>query len=680
MIRIIIFILFFSVAINSISAQQVNLDSLKAELSLSKNDTATLFILAKITDAYSEINFDSVQVYAEKLVEITKKLNLLLDQTTALSNIGYALMNKGNYSRALQYLIKTFTIVEDPVSEKNVLPSQYPPIDEFSDRTLSPRMQRLMTLSRTMQYAGILYFNAGNFKKAIEYYKSSLQVPEQTGNYRLLSITYATMGRTYLAMKKNDSALYYLQKAYEDAKRVNYNRFIGSILLNIGRVYQTTKNLDSAEHYFRLALIESHEHAYLRGVAASNLLLAEIHKQTGFPDSNLFYLRNALAAAHDLSAPDLYSRSYKALADHFKTVKNNDSAVKYQSLYITINDSIFNSRQTQQFQNIDFDEQQRQQQIEATKAEYRAKLRTNLLLVGLAIFLFIAVVLWRTSLQRKQANQLLSRQKKELETALTTLQATQKQLIQSEKMASLGEMTAGIAHEIQNPLNFVNNFSEVNTELVEEMKNELLTGNLKQATEIAEDIKQNNEKITYHGKRADSIVKGMLQHSRGGTALKELTDINNLADECLRLCYHGMRAKEKSFNVKTETNFDKSLDKINIISQDIGRVLLNLINNSLYSVSEKKNQNPDNYEPLVSVSTGKMKDKVVIKVRDNGIGIPKNVVDKIFQPFFTTKPTGQGTGLGLSMSYDIITKGHNGELTVETKEGEFAEFTIILPV
>jgi signal transduction histidine kinase len=245
-------------------------------------------------------------------------------------------------------------------------------------------------------------------------------------------------------------------------------------------------------------------------------------------------------------------------------------------------------------------------------------------------------------------------------------------------MASLGELTAGIAHEIQNPLNFVNNFSEVNAELIEELKNELKSGKNDEAILIADDIRDNEQKINHHGKRADAIVKGMLQHSRISTGQKELTNINTLADEYLRLAYHGMRAKDNFFNVNIKTDFDESIEKIKIIPQDIGRVILNLITNAFYAVNEKKKQQPDSYEPTVTVSTKRLEGKVEIRVEDNGNGIPQKVLDKIFQPFFTTKPTGQGTGLGLSLSYDIV-KAHGGEIKVETKEGEWTEFIVSLP-
>jgi signal transduction histidine kinase len=291
----------------------------------------------------------------------------------------------------------------------------------------------------------------------------------------------------------------------------------------------------------------------------------------------------------------------------------------------------------------------------------------------------------------------LTRQKEALQQTVLELKSTQDQLVQSEKMASLGELTAGIAHEIQNPLNFVNNFSDLNTELITEMKEALAKGDLEEAKALANDISENEKKINHHGKRADSIVKGMLQHSRSSNGLKEPTDINGLSDEYLRLAYHGLRAKDKSFNAIMKTEFDPKLTasahgkgKVNVIPQDLGRVILNLITNAFYAVNEKKKILGANYEPTVTVGThfipgvagtsNKLSTAwVEIKVQDNGNGIPLQVRDKIFQPFFTTKPTGQGTGLGLSMSYDIVTKGHGGSLSMDSKEGEGTTFTIRIP-
>jgi len=290
-----------------------------------------------------------------------------------------------------------------------------------------------------------------------------------------------------------------------------------------------------------------------------------------------------------------------------------------------------------------------------------------------------AILLEETIEELEQKRKAIEETNTALQKSLEELKAAQAQLIQSEKMASLGELTAGIAHEIQNPLNFVNNFSEVSTELVDEMNEEIDKGNLEDVKQIAQDLKQNLGKINHHGKRAGDIVKGMLQHSRSSSGIKELTDVNALADEYLRLAYHGLRAKDKTFNAAMKTDYDESIGLIKIIPQDIGRVVLNLITNAFYAVTERKKLAVEGYEPVVTVTTKKFSDRVEVHVKDNGTGIPQKVLEKIFQPFFTTKPTGQGTGLGLSLSYDIV-KTHGGELKVETKEGEGAEFIISLPL
>ena len=273
-----------------------------------------------------------------------------------------------------------------------------------------------------------------------------------------------------------------------------------------------------------------------------------------------------------------------------------------------------------------------------------------------------AILLEETIEELEQKRKAIEETNSALQKSLEELKAAQAQLIQSEKMASLGELTAGIAHEIQNPLNFVNNFSEVCNELIDEMREQMENGNAEEAKAIANEIKMSLEKINLHGKRADGIVKSMLQHSRTSTGKKEPTDINVLADEYLRLAYHGLRAKDKSFNAAIKTDYDESIGLVKIISQDIGRVILNLITNAFYAVMEKKKLHPAGYEPTVTVSTKKIDNKIIVEVKDNGTGISQKAIDKIFQPFFTTKPTGQGTGLGLSLSYDIVTKGHGGEL------------------
>jgi signal transduction histidine kinase len=360
---------------------------------------------------------------------------------------------------------------------------------------------------------------------------------------------------------------------------------------------------------------------------------------------------------------------------------NSKEALRYLKIANAAKDSLYSFQKIQSFRSISFEEKERQNELAVANLSYKNRIRQYVLLAGIGLLLFIALVLYRNNRTKQKANIILNEQKNKIGATLLELRSTQSQLVQREKMASLGELTAGIAHEIQNPLNFVNNFSEVNTELIDEASQEIDKGNIDDVKILLNDIKDNEEKINHHGKRADAIVKGMLQHSRTSTGVKEPTDINSLCDECLRLSYHGLRAKDKSFNANMKTDFDKMIGKINILPQDIGRVVLNLLTNAFYAVDEKKTlrqaQGDSHYAPTVSVSTKKIADKVEIKVSDNGNGIPQKVLDKIFQPFFTTKPTGQGTGLGLSLSYDIV-KAHGGEIKVDTKEGEGTEFTIIL--
>jgi len=278
-----------------------------------------------------------------------------------------------------------------------------------------------------------------------------------------------------------------------------------------------------------------------------------------------------------------------------------------------------------------------------------------------------------------QKNEQLLKAKEQIEETLKELKEAQAQLIQSEKMASLGELTAGIAHEIQNPLNFVNNFSEINTELLEELREEIETGKTEEVNALVKDLIENEEKINFHGKRADAIVKGMLQHSRSSKGQKDLTDINALADEFLRLSYHGLRAKDKSFNATLKTDFDQSLPKMNVVAQEIGRVILNLFTNAFHAVSDKKKVlNGSDFDPTVKVSTKNFEEHIEIIISDNGNGIPESVRQKIFQPFFTTKPTGQGTGLGLSLSYDIM-RSHGGQIQVESEPESGAQFKLIIP-
>ncbi|MEJ7695030.1 ATP-binding protein [Daejeonella sp.] len=389
---------------------------------------------------------------------------------------------------------------------------------------------------------------------------------------------------------------------------------------------------------------------------------------------------SSLLAAYDESVEvDVKSLQLKYLKElGFFYQKNEPAlALQYLAKYFELNRSMEENKSLKvaQFELEEQDKKQNQHitTLKQERAVQEATIKQRNIILWTSLGALLLIVASALFLYRQ-----LSINKK----VLASLRKTQTQLIQSEKMASLGELTAGIAHEIQNPLNFVNNFSEVSVELLEEMEIQLANDDKEEALAIATDVKQNLEKISHHGKRADSIVKGMLQHSRSGSTSKEPTDINALADEYLRLAYHGLRAKDKSFNAELITNFDQALPKILVFPQDVGRVLLNLYTNAFYACNERSQsaQPEEGYKPVLELTTSAEDGFVVIKVRDNGTGIPDNIKDKILQPFFTTKPTGQGTGLGLSLSYDIIVKAHDGTIHIDSKEGRFTEFIVRLPL
>ncbi|MBL0233391.1 MAG: hypothetical protein IPQ08_06970 [Chitinophagaceae bacterium] len=435
---------------------------------------------------------------------------------------------------------------------------------------------------------------------------------------------------------------------------------------------------DSAFFYAYQSIAINKADNYLRSLVFSYYGVSFLFGRQNIKDSCLFYAKKTLETARITGLPGSLLAAYQVLSGANQLSNNIDSAFKYERLSNKLNDSLKNARigSLTNYQKFAFNEQLRLKKLDEEKTAYANKMNMAGLIAVLGVIFLIAIILFRNNRQKQKANSIL-------ETTLSDLRSTQSQLVQSEKMASLGELTAGIAHEIQNPLNFVNNFSEVNMELVDELQTELKAGKIEEAISISNDIKENQEKINHHGRRADSIVKGMLQHSRSSNGQKELTDINALCDEYLRLAYHGLRAKDKSFNASINTDFDNSIVTVPLIPQDMGRVILNLINNAFYAVDDKKKSIQAveaglDYNPTVTVTTKRVNGKIEIRVTDNGKGIPAKVVDKIFQPFFTTKPTGVGTGLGLSLSYDIV-KAHAGEIRVETKENEGTTFIIELP-
>ncbi len=648
-------------------------DNILNELKITSNDTIRMMLSRDLANFYSELNFDSSIYYGEQVLQVSRKLNFKLWEANALYITALCFTRYGNYPKALEAYSMAKKLAEDEGSEKNI-----PHIEYFTSNN-NPLHARLIVLTNILNDFGGLYAFTGNYEKNLSLKYKAIKIAESIDDKVTLSVVFANLGYDFFVNGKIDSAALFEYKAMQYANEAGFELYNGFYFVIMGHIWLQKSNYDSSEYYFKKGIHASFDQNVYTATAANYNGLTKLHAQKKQYDSSIFYAKETLRfAKSNILLGDLIGL-YRALAFFYNIQNKPDSAYKYLSLSVPLNDSLTNGEKEnlRKYQAMGFDEQLHLQELEKEKAATKNKVRIYSLLGGLCVLIIVGLILYRNNLHKQKAN-------KVLEETLSNLKSTQSQLIQSEKMASLGELTAGIAHEIQNPLNFVNNFSEVNAELIDEMVDEVKKGNATEAEAIANDIRQNLEKITHHGKRADAIVKGMLQHSRSSNGQKEPTDINALADEYLRLAYHGLRAKDKSFNATLKTDFDETIGKINIIPQDIGRVILNLITNAFYVVNEKNLSAATalaavKYEPTVSISTKKINNKIEIKVEDNGNGIPQKVLEKIFQPFFTTKPTGQGTGLGLSLSYDIV-KAHAGELKVKTKEAEGTEFIIQLPL
>lgn len=650
--------------------QHNKLDSLHITLKYAENDSVQMEAYQKLNWYYQEVNRDSAIYYSDHALPIAKQLNLKLHEAEILDSKAYIYMHLGNYPKSLETFLQALKIAQDPSSEKDTYN-----LSRNSIR-LTPRNYRLTILSSIHHNMGHLNGRTGNPNKQILHYRETESISESIRDTNQLALVNMNLGWAYSTLDKIDSAIYFVKKSlvFWSALPFDQRKYEGLSLNELGDYYQLQGKSDLAMDALIKSVRVNNEQNNLAFLGESYISLGNLYNTINKPDSGLFYAWKGLETFKAVGLPSGMAKAYGLLSLLYDMQNKTDSAFAYSKLATVLKDSlnIVEQKNLQAFQNVGFDEQLRLEELEKEKIQTQNRIRTYGMLAGLAVFLIVGLILYRNNRQKQNAN-------KVLESTLADLKATQSQLIQSEKMASLGELTAGVAHEIQNPLNFVNNFSEVSNELIDEMNEELTKGDIEEAKAIANDVKQNLEKINHHGKRADAIVKGMLQHSRSSSGVKEPTDINALCDEYLRLAYHGLRAKDKSFNATMKTEYDESIGNINIIPQDIGRVILNLITNAFYVVNEKSKQDIEGYEPTVSVSTKKEGTNVLISVKDNGNGIPQKVFDKIFQPFFTTKPTGQGTGLGLSLSYDIV-KAHGGELKVETKEGEGSEFIIQLPI
>ncbi|MDN3657276.1 ATP-binding protein [Ferruginibacter paludis] len=662
--KIILFIVFIFF-LNSFGYGQKNNTSsyqtidLKQELEKAGTDTSRALIWAGLSYEYAYSDFDSSLLYAEKALKLSEKIDFARGKANALIGFGNLYLRQGNYPEALQYAFKALELSEKFHFKR--------------EKAIS-----LLELGYTYQDLSDYTLSLAFSLKARALFKGN-----SWGGYNVENEIAIT--NTYMATNKKDSALLCMQNLYDDTQN---KKTLAIILEVLGNIHTSLGNYTTAKEYLQRAISIDTKDNDLYSLIWANNSTAKLYKALNQPDSTIYYAIKGQTLAENIQLNEGILINSLLLATEFET-RDVAKALYYRKIYETMYIKMYGQDKIIALQKTLAEQQERERQVTENIKANEIRLKQFGFTGGLAILLLAALLLYRNNRLKQKAN-------KVLEKTLRDLKDTQSQLIQSEKMASLGELTAGIAHEIQNPLNFVNNFSEVNTELIEELKFEKLKVNNERdeqlENELLNDIAENSKKINHHGKRAEAIVKGMLQHSRTSSGQKELTSINALADEYLRLSYHGLRAKDKSFNAVLQTDFDESIGNINIIPQDIGRVLLNLYNNAFYAVNEKQKAESlthktedKTYEPVVTVTTQRTGaplgdgGKVLISVKDNGNGIPQKIVDKIFQPFFTTKPTGQGTGLGLSLCYDII-KAHGGEIRVETKEGEGTVFIMQLPI
>jgi signal transduction histidine kinase len=656
--KVFLLILFAGMVLIS-NAQYQRADSLRQLLEKAPRDTNRVEMLLEIADIYYFSKPDTSLLFSIKALDLSREIHSTVGIVLALNRAGESLRFLGDYPASLKM--------------------------QFEALQLNRQSKDLAGEATSLGYIGFTYIEFKEYRQALQYLLQANKINQQISRKMPSVLVISNIGNAYYLLKKPDSAMYYLQQAYK--------KFLGlktappalksNVLTGLGNVYAAIGKKDSALLYYHTALLNSKLSNDKLNLSKILKKIAEIYESVQQYDSSLNYARQAFVTSQKVAQKLEVLETSNLLVKLYRKAKNPDSAFFYQDIAIATKDSLYGPEKFKQLQLLMLQEQEQQQKILHEQERLSNKIKYTALFAGLGVLFVIGVILYRNNRIKQSANKKLQQQKQQIETTLQDLKDTQKQLIQSEKMASLGELTAGIAHEIQNPLNFINNFSEVNTELIEELRGERskVKGerNEQFEDEILSDIKENEQKINHHGKRADAIVKGMLQHSRASSGKKEPTDINVLADEYLRLSYHGLRAKDKSFNANFKTEFDESIGKIEVVPQDIGRVLLNLYNNAFYAVNEKKKQMNGTFEPTIEVSTKRVGDKVEISVKDNGMGIPQKILDKIFQPFFTTKPTGQGTGLGLSLSYDIV-KAHEGEMKVEAKEGDGADFIIQLPL
>jgi two-component system, NtrC family, sensor kinase len=655
----------------------------------------------ELLEKYVNVYPDSVISAGEKTKSLSRKFNYQQGEAQALLIQGIAFSNKRLYDKSEENLEKAYVIAKNIKSKKmesrilNNLGSVYIDLGNYPlafEKFFEALKQAEMSNDKEMIGALLnnianIYFFQDKFEEAENYYHKTLDLSVELKDTPSIAITYNNLGEVNMAQKDYTNAIRYLQKAIEMGAVVKNKELKLASVLTLAKTYEGLDSIPMAIQLYESAIDEAHKYGDALYEARGLISMGHILLKQGRGNEALEYTEKGIELAKKIGNKSLIRDGHELLAGLYEKKGDYKQALSNQQFFKLYADSLnnFESERSAALQQASYEYSKKELQFQRQALQQRWLIFSSL--AGFITLGIIAFLINKTRSRLNKANFALNarnlkieQQKEELEETLSKLTNTQTQLIQAEKMASLGELTAGIAHEIQNPLNFVTNFSEVSADLIEEMIEELQKGNQEEAFAITEDLKDNLKRIEQHGKRADSIVKSMLSHSRKSTGNKEPTDLNKLCNEYLKLAFNGIRSHDKSFNAKLNSVFAPDVGMIELSPQEIGRVLLNLFNNAFYAVSKREDTGEEGYVPMVKLETKKVGNLVYIVIEDNGMGIPEDNLTKIFQPFFTTKPSGVGTGLGLSISYDIITKGHGGQMEVESRLNEYTRFIISLPI
>ncbi|WP_206780466.1 tetratricopeptide repeat-containing sensor histidine kinase [Hymenobacter amundsenii] len=627
------------------SPHRSSVDSLQQLLRQTRTDSSRVDLLYLLSDQFWASDTDSAAVYARRSLALARRTGNRRGEGAALNRLGAAL-RESNLSRALQLFQESLRLAE-----------------KINDSGLQ---------AQNLRSIGIIYVYLRERKLGLAYYFQALRLDRRIHDRRREVVELSNIGLAYDLYGEVDSAAYYQDQAYALAQQ--QGSFTNYILYGLGNVARRRGQVAQARAYYRRSLAESRRRGHLRSLNFSYLGLAALHQQLGQPDSAIYYARLGVQAARQNGFLRGVLNGSLILTHEFAQRGQSDSAFHYQTLLVAMKDTLFGQEKVMRLQNVDYQERLRAQQAAAAQQALKVRYQTYGLLAGVGGLLLVLALLVRHNRQQQRTNAAL-------QASLAELKEAQLMLVQREKMAFLGEMTAGVAHELQNPLGFVKQFAAVSTNLINEISGaQQLARDERLEHDLFEGLKENLREISQHGQRATAIIKGMLEHARTGPAVREPTDLNALFHNNLNLAYEGVRQQFPDFTATLNQALAPDLPPLPVVAADLGRVLLNLCTNALYAVRQRRLTAPAGYVPIVEIGSRRLPNGgAELWVQDNGTGIPAAVRARIFEPFFTTKPTGEGTGLGLSLSHDIVVNGHYGTLRVESEEGAGTRFVLMLP-